>query len=219
MSHVLGLLGGTFDPVHCGHLALATAALDSKAIDRVRWIPGGQPPHRAGPQARAEDRLEMVKLMIADHPAFELDDGEVLAAARGEPSYTILTLERLRRALGPEQPLALILGADAFLGLPTWHRWQEILPLTHLLITTRAGAMLDREQMPAALRPVWAKQQSKDPATLATVPGGLIYPFPMPSIDISATELRRRLPDPGAELDGLLSPAVLRYIRHHQLYC
>ncbi|HET6720704.1 MAG TPA: nicotinate-nucleotide adenylyltransferase [Rhodocyclaceae bacterium] len=216
---VLGLLGGTFDPAHSGHRALAEAALASGAVDRVRWLPVGLPPHREGPQASAEHRLALVALLIADHPAFELDAGEVAAAARGEPSYTVLTLQRLRRELGPSRPLALILGADAFLGLPTWHRWAEIPALAHLLVTTRPGATLSAAGLPEALRGLWDNARTDDPKRLASVPCGLIHHFPMAPLDISATELRRRLPDPDAQLDGLLPPALLRYIRHHHLYC
>jgi nicotinate-nucleotide adenylyltransferase len=216
---VLGLLGGTFDPVHSGHRALADAALASGAVDRVRWLPAGLPPHRAGPQASPQDRLALVELLIADQPAFELDPGEIEAAARGEPSYTVHTLERLRRELGPTRPLALILGADAFLGLPSWHRWQEIPALAHLLVTARPGSPLSAAGLPEALRGLWDNAQIDDAKRLAAVPSGLIYCFPMTPLDISATELRRRLPDPDASLDGLLPPALLRYIRHHHLYC
>lgn len=216
---VLGLLGGTFDPVHNGHRALAEAALASGAVDRVRWLPAGLPPHREGPQASPEHRLALVELLIAGQPAFELDTGEIEAAARGEPSYTVLTLQRLRRELGPNRPLALILGADAFLGLPSWHRWTEIPALAHLLVTSRPGAPLSAAGLPEALRGMWDNALTGDPQRLAAVPCGLIYRFPMAPLDISATELRRRLPDPDAQLDGLLPPALLRYIRHHHLYC
>ena len=219
MSGVLGLLGGTFDPVHLGHRRLADAALASGAVDRVRWIPAGLPPHRSGPQASAAHRLALVRLLIADQPAFELDISEVDTAARGEPSYTVHTLERLRREFGAARPLALILGADAFLGLPDWHRWQDIPLLAHLLVTTRPGSILDHDHLPAALHRLWTETRTDDPAKLATRPGGLIHCFTMTPQTISATELRRRLPDPAASLDGLLPDVLVRYIRHHHLYC
>lgn len=214
---VLGLLGGTFDPVHYGHLALAQAALASGAVQRLRWIPAGQPPHRAGPAASAEHRLAMVRIAIADCPAFALDAGEVEAAARGEPSYTISTLERLRRELGAEQPLALVLGADAFLGLASWHRWQEIPPLAHLLVTTRPGFQLDAA-IPPALRPLWVAGRVEQAAELRKAPGGGVFCFNMPPARVSATAIRRLLPDPDAQLAELLPPDVVRYIRHHHLY-
>ena len=220
---VLGILGGTFDPVHCGHRALADAALASGAVSRVRWIPAGQPPHRSGPVASAEQRLAMVRLLIADQPAFELDTSEVDAAALGAPSYTVDTLLRLRATLGPEQPLALILGADAFLGLPSWHRWREIPALTHFLVTSRPGSVLDAASLPDALHGLWSNARIDDPALLGHSPGGKIFGFAMPPRDISATLLRQRLRErgttPDVKFDGLLSPEVVRYIRHHHLYC
>lgn len=219
MSGVLGLLGGTFDPAHNGHRGLAEAALASRAVDRVRWIPAGLPAHRSGPQASPEHRLALVELLIAGQPAFEIDRGEIDAAARGEPSYTVSTLHRLRRELGPDRPLALILGADAFLGLPHWHRWEEIPRLAHLLVTSRPGSSLDSAAMPPALRDLWTATQTAAPGKLATRPGGLIYNFRMNPLPISATELRRRLSEPAAACEGLLPEALLRYIRHHHLYC
>jgi len=223
---VLGILGGTFDPVHLGHRGLADAALTSGAVSRIRWIPAGHPPHRGGPSASADHRLAMVQLMIADQPAYELDASEVESGKRGEPSYTVTTLERLRRELGAEQPLALILGADAFLGLPSWHRWTEIPALTHLMVTTRPGSPLDDSTLPDALRQFWENARTDDPATLAELPAGRIYNFPMPALEVSATGLRQRLashdanPDinPVSRFEGLLPPALVRYIRHHHLY-
>ena len=214
----LGILGGTFDPVHNGHLALAQAALACGAVERVRWIPAGLPPHRQGPQASAAERLALVELVIAGDPRFELDPGEVDAAERGEASYTVTTLERLRREFGPHRPLALILGADAFIGLPAWHRWQEIPRLAHLLVTARPGSTLDPACLPLALRPLWTEAHTDDAKQLARRPAGAIHFFPMSPLDISATELRRRLADPSASLDGLLPPDLIRYIRHHHLY-
>ncbi|HNG82176.1 MAG TPA: nicotinate-nicotinamide nucleotide adenylyltransferase, partial [Burkholderiaceae bacterium] len=113
----LGLFGGTFDPIHSGHLRLAEEAREQLGLAAVRLIPAGQPPHRDVPGAPAADRLAMARLAVADNPAFEVDPAEVLAA---QPSYTILTLERVRAEVGPERPLVLLLGVDAFLGLPTW---------------------------------------------------------------------------------------------------
>lgn len=219
---MLGLLGGTFDPVHRGHLALAQAALASGAVDRVRWIPAGRPPHRAGPHAGAAHRLAMVGLAIADQAGYELDAGEVDAAERGQPSYTVLTLERLRRELGPHQPLAWILGADAFVGLPTWHRWVDISALAHLLVTERPGSPLDRAALPAALRPLWDAARVETPAALAGAPAGRLYRFPMVADTVSATVLRQRLGTASGAADemlaGLLPTTVLGYIRHHRLY-
>ena len=109
------LFGGTFDPVHFWHLRLAEEAVGHLGLGGVRWIPAGQPPHRGTPEVTAEQRLEMVLRCTAENGHFSVDASEVNAAA---PSYTVNTLERLRAELGPEQPLVLLVGADAFAGLP-----------------------------------------------------------------------------------------------------
>jgi nicotinate-nucleotide adenylyltransferase len=220
---VCGLLGGTFDPIHCAHLALARAVLDSRIVASLRIVPAGRPPHRAPPVAPAADRLAMVRLAIGSLPhdlaaRCEVDSGEV---ARAAPSYTIDTLERLRTTLGPRQPLALILGADAFLGLPTWHRWDELLANAHLLITERPGHGLDRERLPEALRQVVDERFRADGRELASAPAGLVASFDMPAIDLSATRVRALLAtgERGVEAASKLLPAdVVRYIHEHHLY-
>src|SRR5574337_1565987 len=111
----VGLLGGTFDPIHLGHLRLAEEAREALGLGELRLIPAGQPPHRDAPATAAEDRLAMARLAAEDNPGLVVDDGEVRAQQK---SYTVLTLERLRAGLGPTRPLVLILGADAFEGLP-----------------------------------------------------------------------------------------------------
>lgn len=131
----LGLLGGTFDPVHYGHLRLAEEAREALKLPELRWIPAGQPPHRTAPRTAAGHRLEMVRRAVAGNPAFTVDDAETRAPG---PSFTVTTLERLRAAL-PDRPLVLLMGADAFLGLATWHRWRELLDLAHLGVATRPG--------------------------------------------------------------------------------
>ncbi|MBL8481248.1 MAG: nicotinate (nicotinamide) nucleotide adenylyltransferase, partial [Rhodocyclaceae bacterium] len=132
----LGVFGGTFDPVHVGHLRLAEEAAETLQLERVAWIPAGRPPHRGAPATAAAHRLAMVQRAIADNPRFVLDDAEVRADA---PSYSVLTLARLRAAHGPERPLVLLLGADAWAGLAGWHRWQEIFELAHIAVASRPG--------------------------------------------------------------------------------
>lgn len=199
----IGVLGGTFDPVHRAHLHLARAALRQLGLARVLWVPAGQPYHRRSPHASADHRLAMVRIAIAGEPAFEVDDTEILS---GEPSYTVPALERLRREYGDERPLVLILGADAFLGLPTWHRWREIFGLARVAVAARPG--FD----PAAAGAVLS----------AAPPGGVAW-FeidPVEPPDLSATLVRGRLrsgADP-VELADLLPPGVLDYIRSNHLY-
>ena len=120
-THALGILGGTFDPIHFGHLRLAQEVADALSLSEVRFIPGGTPPHRAAPHSSAQHRVAMVRLAIEDNPLFVLDERET---RRDGPSYTFDTLAALRAELGAAQPLVLIMGADAFTAFNRWHRWQ-----------------------------------------------------------------------------------------------
>ena len=122
----LGLLGGTFDPIHNGHLRLAQEALEQCQLAAVRFIPSGTPPHRTRPHASAQQRLDMVRLAIQGHPQFAVDEHEI---HRTDACYTVDTLIALRSELGTQQPLCLLLGSDAFLLLHTWHEWQRLFEL------------------------------------------------------------------------------------------
>src|ERR1700690_818991 len=117
---LIGILGGTFDPVHLGHLALAEAALAALPLSEVLWLPSGSPGHRAPPAASARDRLAMLRLATAGDARYRIDTAEL---ERAEPTYTVHTLTRMRAELGRAQPLVLLLGSDSFLSLPTWLRW------------------------------------------------------------------------------------------------
>lgn len=209
----LGLFGGTFDPIHLGHLRLAETAREALGLERVRLIPAGQPPHRATPGASGNHRLAMARLASADNPAFEVDAAEVTAA---QASFTILTLERLRAELGPARPLVLLLGVDAFLGLPTWRRWTELMDFAHLAVANRPGYILDAAQMAPALADLVARCKAS-PAALVAAPAGAIVPFEMTPLAISATDIRARAAA-GLSLRYLLPPPVVDYISRHQLY-
>ena len=214
----LGILGGTFDPIHFGHLRLAEEAREALALERVRLIPAGQPPHRIEPQSSAADRLAMARLAIAGNPDLEVDAGEVLAARK---SYTVPTLERLRRELGPQRPLVLILGADAFQGLPSWHRWQDLFGLAHLAVANRPGYAPHGRRWPGVLSPeleaACRDRQTNSPAALQRTAAGLIMPFDMTPLAISAS-LIRDLARNGHSLRYLLPAPVLDYIGQHALY-
>lgn len=213
MSDALGIFGGTFDPVHFGHLRLAEEACSDLGLEKVLWIPAGQPPHRTRPQVKAEQRLEMVRRAIADQPAFLLDAEEVLSE---RPSYTVDTLRRLRREYGPQRPLVLLLGADAFAGLPTWHRWQELFALAHLAVSHRPGFPVEPASLPPLLASEFAVRRA-DPAVLQAAPAGQIVTFAMTQLAISATQIRRLLAN-GDSVRYLLPEAVIDYIAAHQLY-
>ncbi len=188
----LGILGGAFDPVHNAHLALARAALERFGLAQVRWIPAGRPWHRGALGASPADRVAMVQAAIAAEPRFVLDASE---AEAGAPGYTVDTLLRLRRELGAKTPLWLLMGADAYAGLRSWHRWEEIFGLAQIAVATRPGH-------PPAVQ----------------VAG--VHPFELAAGTVSATEVRALLAAgaPDAQLLELLPAPVLDYIRRHSLY-
>lgn len=210
----LGLFGGTFDPVHIGHLRLAEEARESLQLGRVRWIPAGQPWHRAAPPTSAAHRLEMVRLAVASNPTFEVDARE---ASSGRPGYTVDTLRSLRVELGAGQPLVLLLGTDAFSQLHTWHRWRDLFGLAHIGLATRAGQATDSAALDAALAAELSARSRDDAQALRGTPAGVIVRFDMTPLAVSATDLRARLAR-GASCRYLAPAAVLDYISHHRLY-
>jgi nicotinate-nucleotide adenylyltransferase len=131
----IGILGGTFDPVHYGHLRLAQEVADQLRLAEVRFVPSGTPPHRATPVATAADRLKMVRLATTGNSLFTVDARE---SASITPGYTVDTLTALRAEVGAEQSLVLLLGADAFLDLASWDRWHELFKLAHIAVATAA---------------------------------------------------------------------------------
>jgi nicotinate-nucleotide adenylyltransferase len=211
---VLGILGGTFDPVHNAHLRLAGEAVRQLGLGGVLWIPAGSPRHRAAPTASAEHRLAMVRLATAGHPEYLIDEGEVFST---EPSYTVPTLERLRRVYGEDRPLVLLMGADAFLGLAGWHRWRELFRLAHIGVVSRPTFDLRTDRMNPELADEFRRRRQSQPAALATTPSGAVVTFHMEAGTVSSTEVRMKLRQ-GAPVDELLPAPVLDYIRRHRLY-
>ena len=210
----LGVFGGTFDPVHFGHLRLAEEAMIHLGLGGVRWIPAGQPPHRGLPGVTAAQRLDMVRLATADNPRFSVDAAEVDSAA---PSYTVVTLERLRRELGPDQPLVLMVGADAFHGFPTWHRWRDIFELAHVAVSHRPGFPIDPSGLSEGLLAEFARRRQVASEGLQAAPAGSITTFAMTQLAISATQIRKLLAN-GLSARYLLPDVILDYIRAHSLY-
>ena len=212
----LGILGGTFDPIHFGHLRLAQEMAEGIGLSEVRFVPAGCPPHRAPPAASAPHRLAMVERAVAANPLFCVDPREI---ERGGPCYTVDTLCGLRAELGATRPLCLLMGADAFLGLATWHRWQEIFDLAHVAVAFRPGfpegAWMDT--MPEALRTMLRTRRETDPAALRQGAAGRVYAQPITPLDISASRIRSAL-EAGRSARYLLPDAVLDYIQCHHLY-
>jgi len=206
----IGLLGGTFNPVHIGHLRAALEVVEFLRLDELRLVPSARPPHRETPQVSAEQRLAMVALAVADEPALSVDDREL---RRDKPSYTVDTLESLRAELAADDQVFLLLGWDAFCGLPSWHRWQELLDHCHLLVLQRPDA---DSEAPEALRDLLAARSVSDPLALAG-PGGQISFIWQNPLAISATQIRQLLAV-GRSVRFLLPDAVLAYIHAHGLY-
>lgn len=205
------LYGGTFDPVHHGHLAVARAARDALGA-RVRLVPAADPPHRAPPGASAAQRAAMLDLAIAGEPGLCVDRREL---GRAGPSYTFDTLAELRRELGPTAPLAWLVGADSFRGLPGWHRWRELFDLAHWVVAVRPGhdlAALD-EPLASACAGRWAREAG----ALAAAPAGRVFVVEMPLRPESASELRRRIAA-GEDWAAMLPAAVAGYVRAEGLY-
>lgn len=209
----IGIFGGTFDPIHFGHLRLAEEMAEGLGLERVLFIPAGQPPHRGAPRTAAAHRLEMVRRAVVGNPRFAVDAREVQSP---RPSYTVDTLTTLRAELGEEQPLWLLLGSDAFLELPTWHEWRQLFDLAHIAVAARPGArLLQSDAMPEILKKEVSQRQPTDGPVSG--PAGSVLLRQTTPLDISATAIRDTLARHGSAR-YLLPDAVLDYIYEHQLY-
>jgi nicotinate-nucleotide adenylyltransferase len=182
----IGIFGGTFDPIHCGHLRTAFELWQELRLAEVRLLPAGSPPHRDQLFASAELRLRMVRAAVADQPSFVVDDREV---RRTGPSYTFDTMTELRREF-PERSLCLLLGMDAFLGLPHWHRWRELLDLGHIVVAHRPGW---RAPTTGPLGEVMVDHGTGGIRELHARPHGCIYVHSGTQLEISSTDLRSLL--------------------------
>jgi len=211
----IGILGGTFDPIHFGHLRLAEEMLEMADLQQIRFIPAGTPPHREVPQVSARHRSAMVKLAIADQPAFVLDDREV---KRTTPCYTVDTLRELRAELGASQPLCLLMGGDAFLQLHTWHEWERLFDLAHIVVGFRPGFTLE-ERIHSATEILRRHYQQRlcSAQDLSQQPSGGIVELAIPKLEISATLIRSRVAE-NRSIRYLLPNAVADYIHQHHLY-
>jgi len=215
--NAIGILGGTFDPIHNGHLRLAEEMREHFGLASVRLIPAGDPwqKSRAARQiAPAQHRLAMIQAAIASNPHFSVDDREL---HREGPSYTIDTLVALRHEVGPTTPLVWLMGSDTFLGMPTWHRWQSLFEHAHLAVAERAGNTSWRNAMAASLSDEFEDRFVPDPSLLGGTTAGRIAVFTMTALDISSTAVRSHLAS-GRSPRYLVPDAVLDYIAKHHLY-
>ena len=209
---LLVFYGGTFDPVHNGHLAIAGAAHD--VLDTtIRMMPAADPPHRPPPGASADQRAEMLDLAVAGRPGLCVDRRELQREGR---SYSIETLGALRAECGADVPIALLVGADSFLGLPAWHRWRELFAHAHFVVAERAGNSLDAA-LPAELANVLAGRWCDEPGALARSPAGLVLRLHQPMHLESATAIRHRIAA-GGPWRAQVPAAVADYIQRRRLY-
>ena len=187
MNPPLAILGGTFDPVHNAHLAMARGALERLGAARVLWLPTGAPHYRKPPVAGAQERVAMLRLAIAGEPRYAIDERELAPAASG---YTVDSMIRIRAELDSKTPIVLLMGADQYAKLETWHRWRDLLQLCRLAVFARPG---------------W------------NPPDARAERVPLPEMDISASEIRSRVAL-GKDVSGMLPASVLGYILDHGLY-
>lgn len=202
----VGILGGTFDPIHFGHLRPAVEVRAALALEHVRMIPARVSPLRDDPAAAPADRLAMLRAAVADQADLVVDDREL---GRDGPSYTVDTLEALAADLA-DATLFLILGADAFAEFERWHRWQAIVARTHLVVTHRPGTAL-------TVPPGLADAVTDDATALEAAPAGAVWIQPVTQLDISATVIRH-LAAAGGDLRYLMPEGARRHLEEQRLY-
>lgn len=204
-------MGGTFDPIHHGHLRSAVDILDYFRFKTLRLIPCYQPVHKGQPSVSAAQRLHMVELGIAADQRLTVDAREIL---REGPSYSIDTLIELRQELGPDEPLIMVVGMDSFLSLPTWGRWQELLDVAHVLVISRPGWEPD---LISTLAAFYEKHRAESPAELQCAPSGKIWMESFTPLAISSSQVRN-LCRKNASIAYLVPETIQRFIEAHSLY-
>jgi nicotinate-nucleotide adenylyltransferase len=206
----IGLFGGTFDPLHYGHLRTAFELWQALRLTEVRFMPAGSPPHREQPHVSADLRLAMVRAAVADQPCFVVDDREV---RRTGISYSVDTLIELRQE-HPQRSLCLLLGMDAFLGLPNWHRWRELLDLAHIVVAHRPGW---KAPTMGPLGEVMVDRGTGSIRDLHEQLAGRLYVHAVTQLEISSTELRQLIVA-GHDPRYLVPDEVRRIIRETRCY-
>lgn len=209
-KQAIGIFGGTFDPIHFGHLRTALELYQSLELANVRLVPCYQPVHRKVPVASPEHRLAMVKAAVAKEPALIIDACEI---ERKAPSFTVETLEILRQQF-PDTPFCLIMGIDALLGFTSWHRWQDILSLTHLVIAHRPQYQLPKT---GAIAELLKQRLQTSPLCVHDALSGYIVLQPVTALEISATDIRRQFAS-GRNPRFLLPNSVYDYIQKEKVY-
>lgn len=207
---MIGIFGGTFDPVHYGHLRAAVEAVERLDLPVLRLMPAGVPPHRGRPFATAADRLRMLRLAVEGHPELAVDDREI---RRAGASYMVDTLSAVR-AEAPAEPLLLLIGQDAANGLDTWHEWRRLFDLAHLVILRRPDSV--DAYSPTLLEALGPRLVDRvEP--LRDRSRGLVLPLDITQLDISSTDIRVMIANRRSPA-FLLPEPVIAYIERHGLY-
>lgn len=209
-SRAVGILGGTFDPVHFGHLRAAVEAREKLGLEHLSLVPAGRPAHRSPPVASPEQRLEMLHLAIAGCPGLRCDDREV---RRPGVSWMVDTLADMR-GQAPSAPLLLLIGQDAANALDRWHRWRRLFELAHIVVMRRPEAHF---ACGGELREQIDSRRVTDPAALHRAAAGSVLSLEVTQLDISSTLIRKLIAD-GRSAHFLLPANVIEYIRAEGLY-
>jgi nicotinate-nucleotide adenylyltransferase len=203
----IGFFGGTFDPVHCGHLQMALAAKKHLKLDEVRLLPCHQPPHRAAPQLTSQQRLLLLSLAVQEVDGLSIDDREL---RRNKLSWTVDTLKDCRKEFGDELSITLLMGVDAYNGLQQWYEWQQLPKLAHIGVLQRPEYTMPKVGVLAN----WLERSSA--ANIHRQPAGTVIALEQPQLPWSATKIREQLAL-GVQPKGL-PESVFNYIVAHQLY-
>lgn len=205
------IFGGTFDPIHNGHLRLAVELRERLGVPRVALMPCHIPPHREQPGTSSDDRLHLLELAIGNEPGLHIDPREL---GRSGASYTAESLRQLRKELGDHEPIAMVVGTDSFASFHKWQDWQSIPDLAHIIIVNRPGVDLDPDSEAGQLL---VERQAKEAAELEASPAGLCFRMDLPLLAISATGIRDRIRS-GRSPRYLLPDRVWEEIQARQLY-
>jgi len=217
MRYRIALLGGSYDPVHNGHVALGAYFARLLQADQLRVLPAGLPWQKASLQATPLQRTEMAALAFRGVAAsVVVDPQEIERSAQGQPTYTIDTLRQIRAEQGPDASISFIMGADQLQRLASWSEWRVLFDYAHICVATRPGYDVAAAGLPAAVAEVFSRRLGT-PEQIRNTPHGLTYLAQDFAVDISATELRAAL-QRGEAANSLIPPLVLDYIEQHNLY-
>ena len=213
---LVGIFGGTFDPIHYGHLRIAEEIVKTVGLQKLYFVPAGMPRLRHSPVASPQHRVEIVRLAIQKNPDFVLDEREI---NRGGVSYSIDTVREFKQEFGEEIRLCFVLGADAFINLPEWNNWKELFNLCNFIVSTRPGYTLTliKELLSKELREECSQRWVSNTESLRKDTSGLIFIASTTMLDISATSIRAHIAD-GRNVRHLVPSATVNYISENKLY-